>query len=90
MFDSEVFPLYEVAEFPVDHFAVQDLFHHPFLFSIDDLREWLRGCLPSGYWIFRCRGEFYHVEDGVDVFHGCWKPETVRAVAHLLFDQERA
>ena len=41
VFDSEVFLLYEVAEFPVDHFAVQDLFHHPFLFSVDDLWEWL-------------------------------------------------
>ena len=62
VFNSEVFPLYEVAEFPVNHFAVQDLFHHPFLFSVDNLRERLRGCTPSGYWIFWCRSKFYHVE----------------------------
>ena len=90
MFDSEVFPLYEVAEFPVDHFAVQDLFHHPFLFSVDNLREWLRGCTPSGYRIFWCWGEFYHIEDGVDAFHGCRKLEMVHAVAHLPLDQEWA
>ena len=90
MFDSKVFPLCEVAEFLVDHFAVQDLFHHPFLFSVNNLQEWLRGCTPSGYWIFWRRGDFYHVEYGVDAFHGCQKPETVHAVAHLPLDQERA
>ena len=46
--------------------------------------------MPSGYWIFWCWSKFYHVEDGVDAFHGCQKPEAVCAVAHLPLNREQA
>ena len=39
--DSVSFPFDQVAQFPVNHLTVQDLFHNPFFFSVYDF--WKRG-----------------------------------------------
>ena len=68
MFHSESFPFNQVAQFPVDDFAVQDLLHNPFLFSIYNLREWRGEGVLSMYRVFRGQCQLDYVENG-DALH---------------------
>jgi len=69
MFNSEVFPLHEVPKFPVNYLAVQDLFHYPLFFSVDDLWGWRRRDASAGDWIVDGWGQFDDIEYRVQAAH---------------------
>ena len=56
MLHSISFPFNQVSQFPVDHLAIQDLFHDPFFFSIYDFQERGREWMSSRYRVFWYRG----------------------------------
>ena len=90
MFDSKSFPFNQVAQFLVNDFAVQDLLHNPFLFSIYNLREWRRKEMLSMYRVFRGQCQFDYVENRMKAAHGGGKLEVVCAISGLPDYGERA
>ena len=84
MFNSKSFPFNQVAQFPVDDFAVQDLLHNPFLFSIYNLQEWRGKGMLSTYGVFRGQCQLDYVENRMKAAHGGGKSETVCAISDLL------
>jgi hypothetical protein len=77
VFNPEVLPLHQITELPVDDFAVQDVFHYPFLFSVDDFRRRRRRCVPSHNWVFRGFSKLDYVEDGVESAHRRRQTEAI-------------
>ena len=83
MFDSESFPFNQVAQFLVDDFAVQDLLHNPFLFSIYNLREWRGKGMSSMYRVFRGQCQLDYIENRMKAAHGGGKLKAVCAISDL-------
>ena len=66
MFDSKSFPFDQVAQFPIDHFAIQNFFYNPFLFFLYDFWKWGGGTRSSAWdQVIWCRGQFDNIEDWV-------------------------
>ena len=63
--NSISFPLDQVAQFPVNHLTVQDLFHNPFFFSIYNFRKWGKEWVSPMYRVFRCKGQLNDIKDQV-------------------------
>src|SRR5882762_10151176 len=85
---SKVFPFYQVPQFPVHHSAVQNFFHHPLFFSVNDFRRrrWWGMSTVNGdrkRW-----SQHDHIKDWVKPFHGRWEPKTVSVIADFLYDGE--
>ena len=90
MFNSESFPFNQVAQFPVDNFAVQDLLHNPFLFSVYNLREWRGKEMSSMYRVFQGQFQLDYIENRMKVAHGGGKLKAVCAISNLLDYGKRA
>ena len=77
MFNPEPFPFDKVAKFPVHHFAVQNLFHYPFLFTFYDLWRWwgIGATARDGV----CWGwsQLDDIEDWMQSAHGRWEMEMI-------------
>ena len=83
MLNSESFPFNQVAQFPVDDFAVQDLLHNPFLFSIYNLQEWRGKGMLSMYRVFQGQCQLDYIENRMKVAHGEGKSEMVCTISNL-------
>ena len=83
MFDSGSFPFNQVAQFPVDDFAVQDLLHNPFLFSIYNLQEWRGKGVSSMYRVFQGQCQLDYIENRMKAAHGGGKLKAVCAISDL-------
>ena len=90
VFNSKSFPFNQVAQFPVDDFAVQDLLHNPFLFSIYNLREWRGKGVLSMYRVFRGQCQLDYIENRMKVAHGGGKLKVVCAISDLPDYRKRA
>ena len=90
MFHSESFLFNQVAQFPVDDSAVQDLLHNPFLFSVYNLREWRGKGVLSMYRVFWGQCQLDYVENGMKAAHGGGKLKAVCTISDLLDYGKRA
>ena len=92
MFNSESFPFNQVTQFLVDDFAVQDLLHNPFLFSIYNLQdqEWRGKGMSSTYRVFWGQCQLNYVENRMKATHGGGKLEAVCAISDPPDYGERA
>ena len=90
MFNSESFPFNQVTQFPVDDFAVQDLLHNPFLFSIYNLWEWRGKGMSSTYRVFQGQCQLDYIENRMKAAHGGGELEAVCAISDLPDYGERA
>ena len=65
VFDAESLPFDKILQFLVDHSAVQNFLHYPFLFSIYDLRERRGLRVPSLCRVFQGWSKFDSIENWV-------------------------
>jgi len=69
VFNAKILPLHQVPELPVYNFAVQDFFHNPLFFSLNDLGRWSRRGASTWDRIIRGWSQLHHVEDWVKAAH---------------------
>ena len=79
------FPSDEILESSPEYAAVQYGLNFILFLSInkDLVGRW--AALPSQNWIHRCRHEFYHQEDWVQLAHGPGQSESVGMVSNLIY-----
>src|SRR5271156_3992973 len=70
MFNAVTLPFDEVAQLPVHHLGIQNFFHNPLLFTIDDLRKWRRCWATTRNGVRRSRQKFDDIKDRVQTAHG--------------------
>ena len=89
VFYVEVFPLYQIPKFPVNHPAVQEIFHYPLFFAINDFWRWRRRDVSAWEGVV-CRWcKLDYIEDRMKAAHQQGEVKSVCAVADLPFNQER-
>ena len=79
------FPSDEILESSPEYAAVQYGLNFIFFLSIN--KNWVGrwAALPSQNWIHRCRHEFDHREDWVQLAHGPGQSESVGMVSNLIY-----
>jgi len=85
VFTTIPFPSDEILESSPEYAAVQYGLNFIFFLSIN--KNWVGrwAALPSQNWIHRCRHEFDHREDWVQLAHGPGQSESVGMVSNLIY-----
>jgi len=86
--NAETLPLDQVTKLPVDHPTIQDLLHHPLLFTIYNLWKWRRSRPSARDGVQRSQRQFDHIEDGMESTHRRRKAEAVHTITNLTVDWE--
>src|SRR5277367_1315634 len=84
MFNAVTLPFDEVAELPVHHLGIQNFFHNPLLFTIDDLRKWRRCWATTRNGVRRSWQKFDDIKDRVQMAHEWGEFKAVCAITNLL------
>src|SRR5271156_437760 len=84
MFNAVTLPFDEVAQLPVHHLGIQNFFHNPLLFAVDDLWKWRRCWATTRNGVWRSWQKFDDIKDRVQTAHGWGEFKAVCAITNLL------
>ena len=84
------FPLDQVLKLSPEHLAIKYSFNFIVFLSVNQDRIWWRTTPLSRNWIHRCRHQFDHQKDGVEMTHGRGQTETVGIRSDTMFYYIRA
>ena len=90
MFVAIFLLLNEVLELSLIPVAVEDLFHFPLLFFIDEYRQRVFFQFVVWYQIFQGNGQFDYIKDRIKLSYQIWQFQFVGHRSDLLFYSEWA
>jgi hypothetical protein len=84
MFNAVTLPFDEVAQLPVHHLGIQNLFYNPLFFAVDDLRKRRRCWATTRNGVWRSRQKLDNIKDRVQTAHRWGEFKAVCTVTDLL------